>query len=120
MNKTKSKAAYTNKWLSRNKHLWHEVTLNGVKIIILDRLDAPKIVIERVEEINHKRGYSWSINTYLRNLVRSASNAKQKAIKMSIYTEEELIELVNDEFSELSADVDVDDEVVYECYEDDD
>ena len=79
MKKTKSKAAYTNKWLSRNRHLWHETTTNGIKIIILNKMDAPKIVVERIIEINHKRGYRKSTNSYLRYLVNNS--------KPSTYTE---------------------------------
>lgn len=54
MKNTKSKAAYTNKWLSRNKHLWHETTIDGIKIIILDKSDAPNIVVKKIKEINKK------------------------------------------------------------------
>lgn len=57
MKKNKSKAAYTNKWLSRNKRFWHEKQIGPISIIILDKIDAPKIVIERIREINHKRGW---------------------------------------------------------------
>ena len=55
MKKTKSKAAYTNKWLHRNQHLWHEDLVHNVPQIILHISDAPKIVNERVIEINLKR-----------------------------------------------------------------
>ena len=55
MKKTKSKAAYTNKWLNRNKHLWSDKAINGEFIIILKTKDAPKIVRERVKEINKVR-----------------------------------------------------------------
>ena len=52
----KSKAAYTTKWLNRNKHLWFEVKDdNGINIIIIKKVDAPTIVRERVLEINAKR-----------------------------------------------------------------
>ena len=108
MKKTKSKAAYTNKWLSRNRHLWHETTINGINIIILDKMDAPTIVVERIKEINHKRGYSSSINPCLRNLTNN--------IPLSIYTEEELKEL---EKNNSSDDEDIDYDEYDEYYDDD-
>ena len=52
MNKEKSKAAYTNKWLSRNKQHWKIVMSNGTRVIIITKLDALKIVFDRVREIN--------------------------------------------------------------------
>ena len=55
MNKNKSKAAYTNKWLFRNTQHWKEIEYKGARVIIIKKLDAPKIVIDRVEEINRKR-----------------------------------------------------------------
>ena len=51
----KSKAAYTNKWLNRNKHLWEEKVEMGTRIIVLKIECAPKMIIDRVEEINHSR-----------------------------------------------------------------
>ena len=116
MKTTKSKAAYTNKWLSRNRHLWHETTTNGVKIIILHKQDAPKIVVERIKEINYKRGYGRSINSCLRNLVGDTSYTTSTPLKMSIYTEEEIKELENDDSSEED-DIDYDE---YDEYYDDD
>ena len=54
----KSVAAYTNKWLNRNKHLWHiEHYTKDIPVIIIDKLDAPKVVIKRAKEINRKRGW---------------------------------------------------------------
>ena len=55
MKTTKSKAAYTNKWLSRNKQHWKIGESKGTKVIILTKPDVPKIVSERVYEINKKR-----------------------------------------------------------------
>ena len=55
MKKSKSKAAYTNKWLFRNTQHWKEIEYKGARVIIIKKLDAPKIVIERIEEINRKR-----------------------------------------------------------------
>lgn len=55
MKTTKSKAAYTNKWLSRNKRFWHEQQFRGIQMIVIDKKDAPKIVIKRVKEINVAR-----------------------------------------------------------------
>ena len=52
MKKTKSKSSYTNIWLRRNKHMWHE--LDGL-IILEDREHTPKIVRDRVDEINSKK-----------------------------------------------------------------
>ena len=116
MKTAKSKSAYTNKWLSRNRHLWHETTTNGIKIIILDKNDAPRIVVERIKEINYKRGYGRSINTCLRNLVGDNSYTIPIPPKMSIYTEEELKKLENDDSSE-EEDIDYDE---YGEYYDDD
>lgn len=60
MRTVKSKAAYTNKWLSRNKCFWHEKEFRGIPIIVIDKKDAPKIVIERAKEINVARATrSW-------------------------------------------------------------
>ena len=58
MKKTKSNAAYTNKWLSRNRRFWHEEHVDGKPVIIIDKKDAPKIVLARVKEINAKRGWN--------------------------------------------------------------
>ena len=55
MNVTKSKAAYTNKWLSRNKQHWKVGESEGAEVIIITKLDSPKIVFDRVYEINKKR-----------------------------------------------------------------
>ena len=109
MKTTKSKAAYTNKWLSRNRHLWHETIINGIKIIILDKMDAPNIVVERIKEINRKRGYGATINPCIRNMTNSAS--------LSIYTEEELKEL---EKEDSSTDDDIEYDEYDEYYDDDD
>ena len=118
MKTTKSKAAYTNKWLFRNRHLWHETTVNGTKIIILHKQDAPRIVVERVKEINHKRGYGSSINTCLRSLVGDTSYASHKSPFMSIYTEEELKEMEEADSSyDDEEDIDYDE---YDEYYDDD
>ena len=66
MKKTKSKAAYTNKWLNRNKHLWCDKAVNGEFIIVLKAKDAPKIVKERVEEINKvRRVKNYTIGRFL-------------------------------------------------------
>ena len=55
MNKNKSKSAYTNIWLRRNKHLWYEKRYNGGNCIFFKTKCPPKIVVERVNEINEKR-----------------------------------------------------------------
>ena len=56
MNKHKSKAAYTNKWLYRHKKFWHEEDyFGGTKRLVIDINDAPKIVLRRVREINDAR-----------------------------------------------------------------
>lgn len=54
MKATKSKAAYTTKWLNRNKQHWCEKAIKGVMQIVIKKPDAPKIVFERVKEINEK------------------------------------------------------------------
>ena len=63
VNKNKSKAAYTNKWLSRNKQHWKVDEVEGTKVIVITKLDAPKIVFDRVYEINKNRIASrkWAI-----------------------------------------------------------
>lgn len=84
MKKPKSKSSYTNKWLSKNKHFWHEGFFNGIKIIILDKNDAPKIVKERIKEINHKRivsgkhHFSYSTTDELLAAIQLAKKAKEK------------------------------------------
>ena len=55
MNKNKSKSAYTNKWLSRNQQHWKIGEVKGTRAIIITKPDAPKIVFDRVYEINKKR-----------------------------------------------------------------
>ncbi len=55
MKTTKSKAAYTTKWLNRNKQHWCEKAIRGVMQIVIKKPDAPKIVFDRVKEINEKR-----------------------------------------------------------------
>ena len=57
MNKAQSKAAYTSKWLSRNRRFWHEEHYRGMPVIILDKKDTPTIVVKRVREINESRGW---------------------------------------------------------------
>ena len=54
MSKTKSIAAYTNKWLYRHQHQWHVAYINNNRTIVIDILDAPKIVLKRIKEINDK------------------------------------------------------------------
>lgn len=63
MKKTKSKAAYTNKWLRRHKNDWHEEDyFFGTKKLVVDKKDAPKVVLERVKEINeHRVGLPWAL-----------------------------------------------------------
>ena len=55
MNKTKSASSYTNKWLNRNKKFWFEKISDGSKLIVLKKADAPKIVVNRIIEINKSR-----------------------------------------------------------------
>ena len=71
--KDKSAAAYTIKWLNRNKQHWHEIDYFGrTKIIIIDKPDAPKIVLERVREINDSRaGVKWA-----KKQIRALCNGK--------------------------------------------
>ena len=52
----KNKVSYTNIWLNYHPDLWHEHELRkGFKIIVIDKIDAPKIVRKRVHEINMRR-----------------------------------------------------------------
>ena len=123
MKKTKSKSAYTNKWLSRNRRFWHEKEINGTTIIILDKQDAPKIVVERIKEINYKRGFSFSRGVLeTANLLAESSHGsilfgnkkeeKESGKLMSIYTEE-------DENTCLFDDEDIDYDKYDEYYDDD-
>ena len=118
MNKNKSKAAYTNKWLSRNRRFWHEEHVNGKPIIIIDKVDAPKIVLERVKEINLKRGWNGfdSTDEHIASFFRQPRKSKSQDKRLSIYTEEELKELEKEE----SSDDDVDYDEYDQYYEDDD
>lgn len=52
MKMTKSKSSYTNVWLRRNKHMWYE---QASLIMLRDREHTPKIVRDRVDEINSKK-----------------------------------------------------------------
>ncbi len=63
MNKNKSKAAYTNKWLWRHKTDWHEEEyFFGTKKLVVDKKDAPKVVLARIKEINeHRVGLPWAL-----------------------------------------------------------
>ena len=60
---SKSKAAYTNKWLRRHQNDWHEEEyFFGTKKLVIDKKDAPKVVLERVKEINeHRVGLPWAL-----------------------------------------------------------
>lgn len=131
MKNTKSKAAYTNKWLSRNRCFWHEKEINGTTIIILDKQDAPKIVVERIKEINYKRGFSFSRGVLeTANLLAESSHGsvlfnnkkeeKESRTSMSIYSEEELRQTEEeDEKSCLIDDDDIDYDEYDEYYDDD-
>ena len=55
----KNKVAYTTKWLNRNKQHWCEKPIKGVMQIVIKKPDAPKIVLERVKEINEKRRLNY-------------------------------------------------------------
>lgn len=73
----KSKAAYTNKWLNRNRHLWEERKSCGIDLIFLKTECAPKVVRERVKEINESRRRK-SDEILISNLVDLAFNDKPK------------------------------------------
>ena len=108
MRKTKSKASYTNKWLSRNKRFWHIEHFNEEPVIIIDKKDAPKIVIKRVQEINARHGWSGRGRTnenFLRILVgkeiKQIADGKQSnnnGKRLSIYTDEEIKHFNEEEF----------------------
>ena len=52
----KNKVSYTNKWMHHYPQFWHEEQIrNHFKIIVIDKEDAPKIVKERVKQINLRR-----------------------------------------------------------------
>ena len=121
MKKTKFNSAYTNKWLSRNRRFWHEEHVRGIPVIILDKEDAPKIVIKRVKKINLKRGWNnfdstdEHIAAYFarrhkeRNLL--TCNEENSDSDKSIYAEEELRQIREEE------DVFSDDEIDYDEYD---
>lgn len=108
MRKTKSKASYTNKWLSRNKRFWHIEHYVDEQVIIIDKKDTPKIVIERVKEINARHGWSGRGRTD-ENILRACFWKEIKQIadgkqninngeKISIYTDEEIKRFNEEEF----------------------
>ena len=75
MNKHKSKAAYTNKWLNRNKNYWHEQDyFFGTKKLVIDKTDAPKIVLERVKEINEERIGLRQVMKDIKKMVKMQKN----------------------------------------------
>lgn len=77
MNKNKSKAAYTTKWLNRNKWFWYEKDyFFGSKIIVITKKDAPKIVLERVKEINDSRIGVKQVYREIRQLEKSKFTTK--------------------------------------------
>jgi hypothetical protein len=75
MNKSKSKAVYTNKWLSRNKQHWKVDEVDGAEVIIITKLDSPKIVFDRVYEINKKRIATRKVA--IRNLLLAINETKK-------------------------------------------
>lgn len=75
MNKNKSKAAYTTIWLNRNKQFWHEVDyFGGTKKLVIDKPDAPKIVLKRVREINDARIGLKQVTKQIKMLERQLKN----------------------------------------------
>ena len=73
MNKNKSKAAYTNIWLNRNKCYWYEENYEGYSIITITKKDAPKKVLNGVRTINANRYFNF-INKKYKN--RKIQNQK--------------------------------------------
>ncbi len=71
MKKAKSKAAYTIKWLNRNKQFWHdEPYFFGTKKLVVTKADAPIIVLERVKEINEHRVGLPAVNKEIKALTK--------------------------------------------------
>ena len=52
----KNKKSYTKKWLNHYHNFWHEEPINYYfDMIVIDKADAPKVVKERVHQINMRR-----------------------------------------------------------------
>ena len=88
MKKTKSKAAYTNIWLNRNKHLWTEYNIyfqikESLPTIHLRENSAPKIVVERVKEINAKRSAINRILYRKYKIQKMIKNKRRHPLRMS-------------------------------------
>ena len=64
MNKNKSNAAYTNKWLNRNKSYWYEEQKEGYLKIKILKKDAPRRVLKRVKTINLRRFLDYIYKKY--------------------------------------------------------
>ena len=71
MNKNKSNAAYTNKWLNRNKSFWHEENYDGYSIIAVTKKDAPKKVLNGVKVINANRYFNFINKKYKNRKIRN-------------------------------------------------
>ena len=77
MNKNKSKAAYTTKWLNRHTQFWYEKEyFFGSKVIVITKKDAPKIVLERVKEINDSRVGAKQVYREIRQLEKQQKQTK--------------------------------------------
>lgn len=75
MNKHKSIAAYTNKWLYRHQKFWHEEDyFGGTKRLVVDINDAPKIVLRRVREINDSRIGLKQVTKQIKMLEKAIQN----------------------------------------------
>lgn len=95
----KSKASYTNKWMHHYPSFWHEEEIKtGCKIIVVDKVDAPQIVKERVQEINNRRyekkAQFYFIRGYSLNVFIRACKIKDGLKKCSI---DLFIRILNDE-----------------------
>ena len=78
MNKNKSIATYTTKWLNRNKQFWYEQDyFFGTKKIIITKKDAPKKVFQRVKEINENRVGVKAVRKEIKQLEKNQKPLKK-------------------------------------------
>ena len=88
----KYKKSYTNKWLNHYHKFWHEEQLRDYfKMIVIDKADAPKIVKERVNQINMRRyeknAQYFFVNGYSLNVfAKACKRAKGKSVSINLFT----------------------------------
>ena len=86
MNKNKSIAAYTTKWLNRNKQFWYEQDyFFGTKKIVITKKDAPKKVLQRVKEINENRVGVKAVRKEIKQLKKPKTIKKAHKSRVNCY-----------------------------------